>query len=170
MKTFLPTTLVGSYPQPDWLIDRAKLAGRFPPRVGKPTHTSCLSRLFTVTRVQQERTSVAQHKKGVSHGVHSALRADQIGFRRRSDALMGEAFDAACKAFMTPDSPPWSKRSSPGAFDSGGQYRCGRLLVLNHDFHNHAGRCLCARLGVGKDKSESNASEPAAAVACSDTA
>jgi 5-methyltetrahydropteroyltriglutamate--homocysteine methyltransferase len=29
----LPTTLVGSYPQPDWLIDHAKLAGRFPPRV-----------------------------------------------------------------------------------------------------------------------------------------
>ena len=28
-----PTTLVGSYPQPDWLIDRKKLAGRFPPRV-----------------------------------------------------------------------------------------------------------------------------------------
>ena len=33
MTTILPTTLVGSYPQPDWLIDRAKLAGRFPPRV-----------------------------------------------------------------------------------------------------------------------------------------
>lgn len=29
----LPTSLVGSYPQPDWLIDRVKLAGRFPPRV-----------------------------------------------------------------------------------------------------------------------------------------
>jgi 5-methyltetrahydropteroyltriglutamate--homocysteine methyltransferase len=29
----LPTSLVGSYSQPDWLIDRAKLAGRFPPRV-----------------------------------------------------------------------------------------------------------------------------------------
>ena len=29
----LPTTLVGIYPQPEWLIDRAKLAGRFPPRV-----------------------------------------------------------------------------------------------------------------------------------------
>ena len=28
-----PTTLVGSYPQPDWLIDRQRLAGRFPPRV-----------------------------------------------------------------------------------------------------------------------------------------
>ncbi len=29
----LPTTLVGSYPQPEWLIDRAKLAARFPPRI-----------------------------------------------------------------------------------------------------------------------------------------
>jgi 5-methyltetrahydropteroyltriglutamate--homocysteine methyltransferase len=28
-----PTSLVGSMPQPDWLIDRARLAGRFPPRV-----------------------------------------------------------------------------------------------------------------------------------------
>jgi 5-methyltetrahydropteroyltriglutamate--homocysteine methyltransferase len=32
MKLF-PTTIVGSYPQPEWLIDRANLAGRFPPRV-----------------------------------------------------------------------------------------------------------------------------------------
>ena len=29
----LPTCLVGSYAQPDWLIDRKNLAGRFPPRV-----------------------------------------------------------------------------------------------------------------------------------------
>src|SRR3989442_6534019 len=28
-----PTTLVGSYPQPEWLIDRQKLAGSGPPRV-----------------------------------------------------------------------------------------------------------------------------------------
>jgi len=27
-----PTTLVGSYPQPEWLIDRERLRGRFPPR------------------------------------------------------------------------------------------------------------------------------------------
>ena len=33
MPKLFPTSLVGSYPQPDWLIDRAKLAGRFPPRV-----------------------------------------------------------------------------------------------------------------------------------------
>ncbi len=29
----IPTSLVGSYPQPDWLIDRQKLAHRMPPRV-----------------------------------------------------------------------------------------------------------------------------------------
>src|SRR5436190_1825071 len=33
MAKLFPTSLVGSYPQPEWLIDRKKLAGRFPPRV-----------------------------------------------------------------------------------------------------------------------------------------
>ena len=33
MPSLFPTSLVGSYAQPDWLIDRARLAGRFPPRV-----------------------------------------------------------------------------------------------------------------------------------------
>jgi hypothetical protein len=32
-QNLLPTSLVGSYAQPDWLIERKKLAGRFPPRV-----------------------------------------------------------------------------------------------------------------------------------------
>jgi 5-methyltetrahydropteroyltriglutamate--homocysteine methyltransferase len=31
-KTLFPCQLVGSYAQPDWLIDKEKLAGRFPPR------------------------------------------------------------------------------------------------------------------------------------------
>src|SRR3989441_7096895 len=29
----LPTTVVGSYPQPDWLIDRERLGTRLPPRI-----------------------------------------------------------------------------------------------------------------------------------------
>ena len=29
----LPTTIVGSYPQPDWLIDRERLKASLPPRV-----------------------------------------------------------------------------------------------------------------------------------------
>jgi 5-methyltetrahydropteroyltriglutamate--homocysteine methyltransferase len=46
----LPTSLVGSYAQPDWLIDRAKLAGRFPPRV----------RAKELWRVQPEHLEQAQ--------------------------------------------------------------------------------------------------------------
>lgn len=32
-RTLLPTTVVGSYPQPGWLIDRQSLTGKLPPRV-----------------------------------------------------------------------------------------------------------------------------------------
>jgi 5-methyltetrahydropteroyltriglutamate--homocysteine methyltransferase len=33
LNQLLPTTVVGSYPQPDWLTDRDNLKGRLPPRV-----------------------------------------------------------------------------------------------------------------------------------------
>ena len=33
MAVLLPTTVVGSYPQPDWLVDRDMLGSRLPPRV-----------------------------------------------------------------------------------------------------------------------------------------
>jgi len=33
MARLLPTTVVGSYPQPDWLVDRKMLGARLPPRV-----------------------------------------------------------------------------------------------------------------------------------------
>ena len=33
MSALIPTTVVGSYPQPDWLVDRDNLRGRLPPRV-----------------------------------------------------------------------------------------------------------------------------------------
>ncbi|HZC79311.1 MAG TPA: hypothetical protein VE258_16270, partial [Ktedonobacterales bacterium] len=33
MSLLFPTTLVGSYPQPEWLLDRSKLLQRLPPRV-----------------------------------------------------------------------------------------------------------------------------------------
>ena len=32
MERLLPTTVVGSYPQPEWLVDRAMLGSRLPPR------------------------------------------------------------------------------------------------------------------------------------------
>jgi 5-methyltetrahydropteroyltriglutamate--homocysteine methyltransferase len=46
----LPTTLVGSYPQPGWLIDRASLAKQMPPRV----------RARDLWRVDPERLDAAQ--------------------------------------------------------------------------------------------------------------
>ena len=49
-KKLLPTSLVGSYPQPDWLIDREKLRGRFPPRV----------RAAELWRVDEDRLQEAQ--------------------------------------------------------------------------------------------------------------
>src|SRR5437588_286183 len=36
MPNLLPTTVVGSYPQPDWLVDRQMLGSRLPPRVVGP--------------------------------------------------------------------------------------------------------------------------------------
>ena len=33
MSELIPTTVVGSYPQPDWLVDREQLRSRLPPRV-----------------------------------------------------------------------------------------------------------------------------------------
>ena len=50
-----PTTLVGSYPQPEWLIDRKKLAGRFPPRV----------RARELWRVPEAYLSEAQHDAAI---------------------------------------------------------------------------------------------------------
>lgn len=51
MDKLLPTSLVGSYAQPDWLIDREKLAGRFPPR----------TRALELWRVDPERLEEAQN-------------------------------------------------------------------------------------------------------------
>src|SRR2546428_14101793 len=33
MPQLLPTTVIGSFPQPDWLVDRDMLRSRLPPRV-----------------------------------------------------------------------------------------------------------------------------------------
>src|SRR5579862_4149833 len=50
MSVLLPTTLVGSYPQPDWLIDREMLTSQMPPR----------TRLLKLWRVAPEWLEEAQ--------------------------------------------------------------------------------------------------------------
>jgi hypothetical protein len=66
MDTILPTTLVGSYPRPDWLIDRANLAGRFPPRV----------RAKELWRIAPERLEQAQDDATLIEPVGLAGRVD----------------------------------------------------------------------------------------------
>jgi 5-methyltetrahydropteroyltriglutamate--homocysteine methyltransferase len=58
-----PTSLVGSYPQPDWLIDRERLRHRFPPRV----------RATELWRVAPERLEEAQRDATVL-----AIRAQEL--------------------------------------------------------------------------------------------
>jgi 5-methyltetrahydropteroyltriglutamate--homocysteine methyltransferase len=55
----IPTTLVGSYPQPDWLIDRERLLSNLPPRV-------CARELWRVpepylAQAQDDATALAIH-------------------------------------------------------------------------------------------------------------
>src|SRR5450755_3824611 len=50
MAHLLPTTVVGSYPQPDWLVDRAVLGSRLPPR----------TRALEIWRPQAEHLEQAQ--------------------------------------------------------------------------------------------------------------
>jgi 5-methyltetrahydropteroyltriglutamate--homocysteine methyltransferase len=50
MAQLLPTTVVGSYPQPDWLVDRAMLGSRLPPRI----------RALEIWRVQRDALDQAQ--------------------------------------------------------------------------------------------------------------
>src|SRR6266567_8877875 len=50
MQEVLLTTVVGSYPQPDWLVDRAMLSSRLPPR----------TRALEIWRVAPEHLEQAQ--------------------------------------------------------------------------------------------------------------
>ncbi len=89
----LPTTLVGSYPQPDWLVDKAVLMGTAPPRV----------RLREVWRVpencleeaQDDATLVALHdqeRAGIDIVTDGEARRESY-FNRFANALDGIDID-----------------------------------------------------------------------------
>jgi len=100
-----PCTIVGSYPQPEWLIDRKKLAGRFPPR----TRASELWRIpdDLLLQAQRDATRLAildQEKAGLdiitdgeicreSYSNHFATALDGIDLDNPGEALdrSGEA-------------------------------------------------------------------------------
>jgi 5-methyltetrahydropteroyltriglutamate--homocysteine methyltransferase len=95
----LSTMLVGSYAQPEWLIDRARLAGRFPPRVRAkelwridPEHLAQAQDDATLLAVRaQERAGVDVVTDGEirreSYSNHFATALDGIDLDNPGEAL-----------------------------------------------------------------------------------
>src|SRR5213595_983578 len=77
-----PSTIVGSYPQPEWLIDRPKLAGRFPPRV----------RARELWRMQEPYLSMAQEDAGLDIISDGEIRRESYS-NRFATALEGVDLD-----------------------------------------------------------------------------
>ena len=81
-ETLLPTSLVGSYAQPNWLIDRKRLAERFPPRV-RAGNCGRVRRNFSTRRRTTPRCSPFATRSAQawtsSPTASSAVRAIQTG-------------------------------------------------------------------------------------------
>ena len=91
----LPTSLVGSYAQPDWLIDRAKLAGRFPPRVRArelwrvdPEHLAQAQDDATVLAIR------AQVEAGLDIITDGEMRRESYPGRRRNSVGLTSVWNA----------------------------------------------------------------------------
>ena len=87
------TTLVGSYPQPDWLIDRERLGGRFPPRVRAtelwrvdPAHLSAAQDDATLLAIR------AQERAGLDIVTDGEMRRESYS-NRFANALDGIDLD-----------------------------------------------------------------------------
>ncbi len=91
--TMLPTSLVGSYPQPDWLIDRKTLAGRFPPRTPTPSLWRVAAELLE--QAQDDATLIAirdQERAGLDIITDGEIRRESYS-NRFANALEGVALD-----------------------------------------------------------------------------
>src|ERR1700689_2196880 len=97
-ETLLPPPLVGSYPQPDWLIDHARLAGIAPPRVR-------FSEFWRVApeyleQAQDDATLLAvydQERAGVDILTDGEMRRESYS-NRFATALEGIDLDPPCQA------------------------------------------------------------------------
>src|SRR5216117_3594914 len=119
-----PTTVVGSYPQPDWLVDRPLLAAKTPPRVR-------MRQLWRVAedfleQAQDDATLIAirdQERAGIDIVSDGEMRRESY-FNRFATALDGIDLDNP----GTVISRTASRRSCPGSSgESGGCARstCG---------------------------------------------
>jgi len=116
----LPTSLVGSYAQPDWLIDKSRLGQKLPPRV-------ILNDLWRVPaeyleEAQNDATLIAlndQHRAGVDIVTDGEMRRESYS-NRFANALSGvdlhnpgEAIDRTGKAVPVPRVTGPIRREAP---------------------------------------------------------
>src|ERR1700737_4684991 len=103
-QNLLPTSLVGSYAQPDWLIDRKKLAGRFPPRVRAKELWRVAPEFLD--QAQEDATLLAireQERAGLDIITDGEIRRESYS-NRFPPALEGGAMDTTGPRFHRPRS------------------------------------------------------------------
>src|SRR6185369_9180101 len=92
-RKLFPTTVVGSYPQPEWLIDRSLLAANTPPRV-RMRHLWRVAPEF-LERAQDDATLMAirdQERAGIDIVSDGEMRRESY-FNRFATALEGIDLD-----------------------------------------------------------------------------
>src|SRR2546425_13067477 len=100
-----PTTLVGSYPQPEWLIDRRKLAGRFPPRVRAKELWRVPEEFLAEAQDDATLTAIrAQEEAGLDIITHGGVRRGSYS-NRFATALEGGGLDNP-RGGVDPPGPP----------------------------------------------------------------
>lgn len=105
-----PCTLVGSYAQPDWLIDKKKLAGRFPPRV--PARELWRIPEEFLAEAQDDATRLAildQEEAGLDIVTDGEIRRESYS-NRFSNALDGVDIDNPGKALDRSGEPVFVPR------------------------------------------------------------
>src|SRR4029079_4118196 len=89
----LPTTVVGSYPQPDWLIDREMLVSNSPPRVRMQQMWRVRARFLEAAQDDATRLAIADMERaGLDIITDGEIRRESY-FNRFATALSGIDLD-----------------------------------------------------------------------------
>ena len=107
-----PTTLVGSYPQPEWLIDRKRLTEEIPPRV----RAQQLWRIAEpyLAQAQDDATLLAiraQEAAGIDIVTDGEIRRESYS-NRFATALEGVDLESPASPSRAPASSSWCRASS----------------------------------------------------------
>jgi 5-methyltetrahydropteroyltriglutamate--homocysteine methyltransferase len=123
MNKLLPTTLVGSYAQPDWLIDRAKLAG---PLSAARAREGTVARRAGVSRRRAGRRDLlairAQEQAGLDIITDGEMRRESYS-NRFATALEGVDIDNPAPRSTAP-AIPIRCRASTGKCGASIRWRC----------------------------------------------